>query len=274
MSTVTDQDLKNKLLQDHKVQEVKKTNFPTEIIDLPSKGLVYAASNPLSSGKLEMKYMTAREEDILTSANLIKQGVVLDKLFQSLIVSPINYNDLVVGDKNAIMVAARVLGYGKEYATEINCPECDTLNKVSIDLSTVKDKELDQSKFPKGQNLFTFELPQSKRKVTFKILTHGDEQFIDQELKSNKKLSNSEVNRELSTRLKYIIQSVDGNSDRAFIRSFVDDELFAQDSRALRDYIKAISPDVDLSFPFTCKNCGHEASMAIPVDVGFFWPRA
>jgi hypothetical protein len=172
------------------------------------------------------------------------------------------------------MVAARVLGYGKEYATEVLCPECETPNKISIDLSTVKDKDLDSTKYTKGENLFSFELPQSKRKITFKILTHGDEQFIEQELKSNKKLSNSEVDRSLSTRLKYIIQSVDGNTERAAIRSFVDDELFAQDSRALRDYIKSISPDVDLSFNFTCKNCGHEASMAIPVDVGFFWPRA
>ena len=274
MSNVTDQDLKNQLLQDHKASDIKKTKFPTEIIDLPSKGLVYPEGNPLASGKIEMKYMTAREEDILTSQNLIKQGVVLDKLFQSLIVSPINYNDLIVGDKNAIMIAARVLGYGKNYNTEIECTECEHKNKTTIDLSTVNEKEVDPSKYTKGQNSFSFELPISKRKVTYKVLTHSDEQNIDQELKSNKKLSNSDVNRELSTRLKYIITSVDGNTDKNFIRNFVDDELFAQDSRALREHMKSVSPDVDLVFDFTCTSCGHQAQLAIPVDVGFFWPRA
>ena len=92
-----------------------KFKFPTEVIDLPSKGVLYPKDNPLSSGKIEMKYMTAREEDILTNQNYIKNGTVIDELLKALIVSKINYNDLITGDKNAIMLAARVLGYGKDY---------------------------------------------------------------------------------------------------------------------------------------------------------------
>ncbi len=120
--TVSDADIKAQLLSEHKQTEVKKSKFPTEIIPLPSRGLLYPEGNPLAEGVIEMKYMTAREEDILTSQNLIKQGVVLDKLFESMIVTPIDYNDLYVGDKNAIMVAARILGYGKDYVVEVEDP--------------------------------------------------------------------------------------------------------------------------------------------------------
>ena len=93
----------------------QQQQFPTEEVTLPSKGLLYPEGSPLKNGVIEMKYMTAKEEDILTNQNLIERGTVIDKLLQSLIVTPIDYNDLLVGDKNAILVAARILGYGKDY---------------------------------------------------------------------------------------------------------------------------------------------------------------
>lgn len=133
---VSDADIKAQLLSEHKQTEVKKSKFPTEMVPLPSKGLLYAEGHPLAEGFVEMKYMTAKEEDILTSQNLIKQGVVLDKLFESLIITPLNYNDLYVGDKNAIMVAARILGYGKEYTVEVDDPfSPGNKQKVTIDLT-------------------------------------------------------------------------------------------------------------------------------------------
>jgi hypothetical protein len=95
--------------------------FPTEEIELPSKGLVYPNDNPLSSGKVEMKYMTAKEEDILTNQAYIRKGTVLDKLLKSLIIDKkINIDDLIVGDKNSLLIASRILGYGKEYKFEYN----------------------------------------------------------------------------------------------------------------------------------------------------------
>ena len=172
--------------------------FPTEEIDLPSQGLVYPKDNPLSSGKVEIKYMTAKEEDILTNQSYIEKGTVIDKLLKSLIVTKINYNDLITGDKNAIMVAARVLGYGGEY--KFTYLEKD----YEVNLSDIENKELDSSIYESGKNDFNFTLPHSKNVITFKLLTHGDDVKIQQELLGLKRL-NKESNRELSTRLKYMI---------------------------------------------------------------------
>ena len=275
-SEISDSQLKELALQQYKQADVKAFNFPTEIIDLPSKGTVYPEGNPLASGKLEMKYMTAREEDILTSANLIRQGVVLDKLFQSLIVSPIKYNDLITGDKNAIMIAARVLGYGKDYEVECTCQKCENKQKVNIDLSSLSDKTIAEEAVQVSPNNFTFTLPISKRPVTFKLLTHGDEKKLEYDLDAiKKKATKDSVSPELSMRLKKTITSVDGNTDPAFISHFVDNELFAQDSKALRTYIKSVAPDVNLTFDFECQACGHiEENMVIPIDTNFFWPNS
>jgi hypothetical protein len=245
------------------VAQEQKTDFkfPTEIIELPSKGLLYPQDNPLSSGKIEMKYMTAAEEDILTNQSYIQKGIVLDKLLQSLIVSKINYDDLVVGDKNAIMVAARVLGYGKDYTFTYNGEE------HTIDLSKIDNKPFNESLITSGINEFSFTLPSSEVNITFKILTHGDEKKIQGELDGLKKMNKDNV-PELSTRLKYIITSVNNNRDPKAIREFVSKFLLAKDSRALREYIKTVQPDVDLIF----FPDGSEKAINIPIGINFFWP--
>ena len=236
--------------------------IPTEIIDLPSKGLIYPAENPLSSGKIEMKYMTAKEEDILTNQSYIQKGTVLDKLLQALIVSKINYNDLIVGDKNAIMVAARILGYGKDYSFEYDG------QNYTIDLSDVDNKPFDELKLiSKGVNEFNFTLPSSGLNITYKLLTHGDEQKIQNELEGLKRLGMNN-SPELSTRLKYIITSVNGDRDNKTIRQFVDTALLARDSRDLRNHISNNQPDVDLTFfPDSTSN-----KINIPIGLRFFWP--
>ena len=250
-------------------------DFPTEVIELPSQGLCYPKDNPLSKGTIEIKYMTAREEDILTSANLIKQGVVLDKLFQSMIVSKINYDDLLVCDKNAIMISARILGYGKEYAVEVQDPFSENKQKVVIDLTTIEPKEYDYESIVSGQNEFTFVLPASKRTITYRLLTHGLEKKIKEDLKGYAKLTkNTGIDKELTTRLKNLITSVDGKSDTATINSFVDNELLAMDSRALRDQIKKVTPDLDMTFVFTSETTGETKVMDMPMDVSFFWPNS
>ena len=154
-----------------------EVKFPTEVVDLPSQGLLYPKDSPLSSGTIEIKYMTAREEDILTSANLIKRGVVVEKLIEALIVDKsIKSNELLVGDKNAVLIAARILAYGKNYEVEIEG------QKVDVDLTQLKDKKLDKSIVTEGANEFEFDLPATKRKLTFKLLTSGDEKEIDKEV--------------------------------------------------------------------------------------------
>ena len=241
--------------------QVTKTKFPTEMVELPSKGLLYSKENPLSSGQIEMKYMTAREEDILTNQNYIQQGTVLDKLLESLIVSKVDLKDMVIGDKNAILIASRILGYGQEY-------EFETGGKhYNVDLTTLKDKELPEDvDYTKGNNFF-YTLPASGIEVGFKLLTHGDESAIESELKGLKKIYPNGGAPELSTRLKYMITSVGGNTDRKVVREFVDDELLARDSRSLRQEIKRISPDVDL----TIQGDGGE-DITLPISLNFFWP--
>jgi hypothetical protein len=253
---------------------MSKFELPTETIELPSKGLLYPEDSELAKGTVEMKYMTAREEDILTNQSYIQKGTVLDKLMKSLIISKINYDELLIGDiskinydelligdKNAIMVAARVLGYGKEYKFNYGG------EAQLVDLSLLENKELDQNLFKSRTNDFPFTLPNSGTEVTFNFLTHKDEQDISRELEGLKKV-NKDSSPELTTRLKYLITSVDGEREKKDIREFIDNYLLAMDSRALREHVKEIQPDVDLTF----FPDGYESGVNIPIGVNFFWP--
>ena len=236
--------------------------LPTEVIDLPSKGLLYPENSPLSDGKIEIKYMTAKEEDILSNIAYIQKGIVLDKLFESLIVSKINYDDLLIGDKNAVMIAARVLGYGHDYTFEYNGEE------TTINLAKLENVKVDEKSWNRD-NSFKFTFPNSKTEITFKLLTHGDEQKINEEVRSLKKIR-KDADATISTRLKYMITSVGGDSEQKTIRNFVDNYLLARDSRALREYIKSINPDLDLTF-FPDES-GKRVS--IPIGLTLFWPDA
>ena len=235
--------------------------IPTETVELPSKGLLYPKDSELAKGVVEVKYMTAAHEDILTNQTYIKNGTVLDKLIKALIVTPINYDDLLIGDKNAIMVAARVLGYGGEYSFDYNG------ETHKIDLAQIDSKPLHAEIEKNKTNNFTFTLPHSKNTVTFKLLTHHDEQAIQGELDGLKKI-NKDSAPELSTRLKYMITSVEGKADTASVREFVDNYLIARDSRALREYIREVQPDVDLTF-FPSNGSDR---INIPIGISFFWP--
>jgi len=241
--------------------------FPTEVVDLPSKGLLYPKDSPLSSGQIEIKYMTAKEEDILTSANLIKKGIVVEKLIEALIVDKsIKSNELLIGDKNAVLIASRILAYGKEYEVEI------AGQRVEVDLTQLSDNKLDESLVVDGKNEFSFTLPTSKKEVTFKFLTHGDEQKITKELKGLKKL-NKNASNDLTTRMKYVLTSIDGDYETKTIREFVDNEFLARDARELRNYISKIQPSVDLSYDYEDQR-GNITTIDIPVGIKFFWPDA
>jgi len=240
--------------------------IPTETVSLPSKGLLYPETSPLAKGEIEMKYMTAKEEDILTNANYIKNGTVIDKLLQALIVTPIDYNELLVGDKNAILIAARILGYGKDYPVTFGGTE------FNVDLSTLEDKIVDFSLFKRSINEFSFTLPHSENNITFKLLTHGDEQKIEAEIKGLKKI-NPNVTTDVTTRLKHIITSVEGKRDQKDIRDFIDNYLIAKDSRALRKYYNQISPDIDMKYKPNDENYTGEG-IEISLGINFLWPDA
>ena len=243
-----------------------KFKLPTETVELPSKGLIYPEGHPLANGTVEMKYMTAREEDILTNQNYIKKGVVIDKLLQSLITSDISYDDLLVGDKNAIMIAARILSYGKDYDFNLGN------GLQSVDLSLFENKEIDESLYTRGQNEFTFQLPTTDNVVTFKLLTHGDEKKIEQEVKGLQKINKDNIT-EATTRLKHMITSINGSSEKKDIREFVDYGLLAKDARALREEYVRVSPDIDLTVTYEDVD-GVDKEATLPIGINFFWPDA
>ena len=247
-----------------------KMSLPTENVELPSKGLLYPLDNPLSSGVVEMKYMTAKEEDILSNQNYLKDGTVFDKLLKSLIVSKINYDDLAVGDKNAILIAARILGYGKDYKVTFTHPMTGEEEVITIDLAEIKNKEVDYSLF-KNNNEFTFTLPKSQNQISFKMLTHKDERQIENELKGLKKIN---LSAEVTTRLKYSIVAVNNNREAKAIREFIDNYMLAADAQALRDYIKKISPDLNLTFTFVGSDGYTKEGVDLPMGVSFFYPNA
>ena len=235
--------------------------FPTEQVELPSKGLIYPKESPLSSGIVEMKYMTAKEEDILTNQAFIKKGIVLDKLLRSLVVSKdVNIDDLIVGDKNAILIASRLLGYGAEYTFTYGGEQ------HTVDLNELDNKPLDESNFTQGVNEFEYTLPTSKTKITYKLITGRDEKAIEREIAGLKKI-NKDASPELTTRLKQAIISVDGDADKKTVREFVDNYLLAKDSRALREHIRLTQPDVDMNIVL---DSGEEVT--VPIGLSFFWP--
>ncbi len=247
--------------------EKPKFKFPTEFVDLPSGGIVYAKDNPLSSGKVEMKYMTAKEEDIITNQAYIQKGIIIDKLLEALVVSPgVDVNDLIVGDKNALLVASRVLGYGSVYKFTYAGEDYE------VDLASLENKKFDKSLYTPGENKFTFQTPHGENLIEFQLMTDKIEKQVDAELRGLKKL-NKAVNPEMSTRMKHMILSIDGNPDKKEIREFVDNYFLARDAKALRDYIVKIQPDVDFSFEREKAN-GDIEEIDIPIGANFFFPNA
>lgn len=250
-------------------QSLRDYPFPTEIIALPSKGLIYPEGNPLAKGEITIKLMTAKEEDILTSTNLIKKGVQLDKMLESIVVEPgVNINDLSVGDKNAILVSTRLLAFGAEYPITIRDKETGEESEVIIDLSQIKIKEIDESLLNR-KNEYDYVLPVSKTPIKFKILTHGDELAIGKDIEASEKFSKQ--SNEITTRYRKIIIEIDGNRDLGFISSFVSNRLLAGDSKGLRKYIKSITPDLDLTYEHIHSD-GEMEALRIPFGINFFYP--
>ena len=254
------------------VPQPRDTKYPTEVIPLPTKGWFYPEGNTLSSGEIEIKQMTAKEEDLLANQELIKKGKVLDKLMESVIINKsIKIEEILIPDKNAIFIAIRRLAYGDDYNVSISCPSCSTQNKVKINLAELVYKPFNFDNYPKGVNSFTFKLPSAGVTITYKLLNQIDEQSIDSELAMIKK-TNKENTAELTTRLKYLLTSIDGNPDRAGVRRFIEDKLTAKDSLALRKHIREHNPDIDMTFNFKCTECDFERRLDMPIGASFLWP--
>jgi len=249
--------------------EVEKQKFPSEIIDLPSGGKIYGKNSPLYDGKIEIKYMTAKEEDILTSQNLIKKGAVLEKLMDSLILTPgVNTKSLVLGDKNAIMIAIRILAYGPEYATEVTHPSTNEKVKHTFNLADCPFKTL-PSDVNYSSNEFDFELPVAKVKIKWRLLTGIEDDRIEAEITAKKKLGSLQSSA-ITSRLKHIITQWDNIDDKSELSELIDNML-SKDSLAFRNEITRISPDVEMKQEVEFLE-GGTVEVDIPLTVNFFWP--
>lgn len=250
-------------------------NIPTETVQLPSKGLLYPQGSELSSGTVEIKHMTAREEDIIGTETYIKNNTVIEKLLTSLIQSPIKYNDLLLGDRNAIMMAARIYGYGPDYEAEVKTPS-GTQQKVSINLSEIEYKEIDEKMITPGSNLFKFKFPISGDEIEFKVLTVGDEKKIERAIKERKKTRNGPSSRfggdpTLTTRLEAIIQKVNGQeiqNKKEYVQN-----ILARDSKEFRKFYAKIQPDVDLEMEFFDEETGEPFRSQVPLGPTFLYPE-
>ena len=274
---LTDAQIKSKIIANAQNAPAKaeQSLFPTEIVPLPSKGLVYSKDNPLSSGEVEVRYMTAKDEDILTNQNYLKKGIALDKLYESIVVGngqgqPVDINEMIIGDRSAIMLAARVLGYGSDYTIEVEHPVTGKKFPYTVDLNQLKPLPIDESLYNNSRE-FEFELPISKKVVVFKLQTARDSKTINRKIEAIEKAGGNQ--RNTTTMLKEVIVSVDGNSEQQFINDFVDNYLLAKDSLLLRKQILDLTPDYDLTVQVNAPEEDYQGEVIMPIDLQFFWPR-
>lgn len=244
---------------------------PTEMVDLPTKGKFYPKDHPLHKVEaIEIRYMTAKDEEILGSKTLLQKGVALDKMLQGLLTNQaIKIDDLFIGDKNALVLAARITGYNKEYKTNVTCTSCGQKTSHEFDLNLIKFKEVAEDVSIADDGTFDVILPKSKAKVTLKMLTGNDEKSLKiiAEKKAKHKLPESKI----TDQLKQIICTINNDNDPEFVSKFVDNML-AQDSRFIREEYNRVFPNVDLKQDFECPVCYAQLQINIPFTAEFFWP--
>ena len=248
---------------------------PTEFVELPSRGLFYPPNHPLHNQEtIEVKQMTAKEEDLLTSRALLKKGLALDRVISSIIVNKnINPNTLLVGDRNAILIAARVSGYGNSYETNVTCPNCSTVNKHMFDLNDLEiyhGHPVDSSEVTQNEEgTFTTILPRIKVEATFRLLSGNDEKNLLKQVENARKKRQEE--NSVTRQLRQIVVAVNGDTQQQNI-NYVIDNMPSSDARHLRLMYKLTAPYIDMTQDFTCINCGHEQDMEVPLTADFFWP--
>ena len=252
---------------------------PTEFVELPSGGIFYPEEHPLhGKDTIEIRHMTAKEEDILTSRTLLQKGIALDRLINNIVVDKrIVSDNLLVGDRNAIVLAARISGYGPEYMTKVTCPMCATEQRFSFDVSEphlhyggeFEDEKL--KAISKGDGFFEVQLPVTKFSVEFKLLTGAEEKEYLSGLETNRK--NRKEEKSVTSQLMAMLHKVNG-TELMEHKKYVVDNLPSRDSKYLRDAYRRVSPSVELLRDFECEKCGHESRMEVPLSADFFWPQS
>lgn len=251
-------------------------------VELPSEGYFYPEDHPLADGVVNVRHMTAADEDILTDQTLIKKNEAIDRLLENVIVDEnVELSEMYNGDVGGVMLATRIMAYGPEYPFEIDCPVCEERNQKAVDLTEIQTKEIPFEQYERNQTEFSMTLPVTGSEVRFRLLTRGDVKKIQTELDRVKRSAQrsggrqradgQQVSTNMTTRLRYLIQEIDGERDKPEIRRFVE-EMPARDSLSLREKVSDINPDVNLEFEFMCDHCGHAEWTEIPLDESFFFP--
>jgi len=248
--------------------------IPVESVPLPSCGAIYPTDSVFHGAEtVDIKAMTAKEEDILTSKAYLKKGTVITELIRSCLIDKgVDPRDLLTGDRNALMVAIRATGYGAEYDAEIECDECGAKTQRQFNLGALPIKRLSIPPVVPGQNVFEFHLPVTKKNVKFRFLTGRDEEEIMATNEKQKKAGLS-TDSSVTTNLLYSIVSIDGIGERAKIAQFVK-MMPAKDSLALRNYIRDNEPGIEMKQESACEACGHEEEVNMPLGVNFLWPSS
>jgi len=248
---------------------------PTEFIELPSGGRFYDPNHPLhNQTSIEIKQMTAKEEDMLSSRTLLKNGVAIDRVLQSLVVDrAVNVDSLLVGDRNAIIIAARISGYGSEYTTTVACPQCATTQEHTFDLNVVDVQEEDTVNslgvINNENGTFTTTLPKTRLQVDFRLLNGQDEKSMMSQIERDRKRKRPEST--VTSQIRAMLVSVNGDSTPQAI-DYLIENIPSLDSRHLRTCYKNTAPNIDLTQDFECGECGHEQEMEVPLTADFFWP--
>lgn len=275
MPQIAAQDSIRNIPRSSPVQDVFGWSIPVEQIPLPSGGLIYPSSSSLfRKDTVQIKAMTAQEEDILMSRALIKEGTVVSHLIKScLIDKSIDPRELLSGDRNAILVSIRITGYGADYKSSVTCPSCKKVSSEVFDLSGIEIRRLGAKPITEGVNEFDFTLPVSKKHVIFKLTTVADEEEDQQRREKMQKLfPDAKVEGVVTRALENQVISIDGHTERPAISAFIR-SMPAADSRALRKHMNEIEPGLNMQLDFTCKFCGDESKVGVPLGVSFFWPE-
>jgi hypothetical protein len=260
---------------DHLKSDIFNWEVPIETVPLPSQGKIYNEDNWFYNKEtVDIKSMTANEEDILASQAYIKKGTVVDELIKSCIMDKsANVKDLLVGDKNALALAIRITGYGAQYNCSVICNHCQHINEKIFDLSSLGIKSLGCEPVERGKNIFEYVLPVSKKTVHFKLLTTNDVNKNNDAVAQKKSMLGEMSIGAVTSNLETQIISIDGISDFPKIKKFIE-IMPAFDSRALRGYMAKIQPGIDMSVNFKCEKCSNESSAILPITANFFWPPA
>jgi len=256
------------------VQDDFGWTIPVETVPLPSSGKIYPQNSALYNREtIQIKAMTAQEEDILMSRALVKDGSVLTHLINSCMIDKnINAKDMINGDRNALLVAVRITGYGPMYKAEVVCPECNARQQAEFNLGDLTIKRLNIDPIVPGTNQFEYILPVSGKRVVFKFMSGRDEEEQNLITERRRKLMpDVQVDNIVTSRLEFTIVSIDGITDRNKINTFIK-SMPALDSRTLRNYMSANEPGIDMNGQLMCTACNAESSVPLPLGPSFFWP--